>query len=76
VFNSIGAYLLVILRENLVFLEELWDVGLVGYFEHGDPLNGHFGGSACGDTAINGTSENCEECGIAHRLCQGDDTRA
>ena len=75
-FNASPAYLLLILREGLVFLEELWDVGLVGYFEHGNSLDGHFGGGACGDIAINGASEECEEYRIAHKLCQGDDTKA
>ena len=42
----IGAYsyLLLVLRKSLVLLEELRDVGLVGHFEHGDSLDGHFGG--------------------------------
>ena len=75
-FNASPTYLLLILREGLVFLEKLWDVGLVGYFEHGDSLDGHFDGGACGDIAINGASEECEECRIAHKLCQGDDTKA
>jgi hypothetical protein len=75
-FNASRAYLLLILREGLVFLEELWDVGLVGYFEHGNSLDGHFGGGACGNIAINGVSEEFEECRVAHELCQGDDTKA
>jgi hypothetical protein len=74
--NALLAYLLLILRKCLVLFEELRNVGLVGYFEHGDSLDGHSGGGACGDIAVNGASEECEECGIAHRLCQGDDTTA
>ena len=73
-FNASPAYLLLILREGLVFLEKLWDVGLVGYFEHGDSLDGHFDGGACGDIAINGASEECEECRIAHK-CVKETTR-
>lgn len=37
-------YLPLFLLERLVFLEEFRDIRLVGYFEHGDPLDGHFGG--------------------------------
>ena len=65
-FNASPAYLLLILREGLVFLEKLWDVGLVGYFEHGDSLDGHFGGGACGDFAVDGASEEYEDCKVAH----------
>jgi hypothetical protein len=74
--TAIIAYLLLIFRESLVFLEELWNIGLVGYFEHGDPLDGHSGDGACGDIAVNGASDECEECGIAHQWCQGDDRKA
>jgi hypothetical protein len=34
-------YLLLVLLESLIFLEELRNIGLVGYFEHGDSLDGH-----------------------------------
>lgn len=37
-------YLLLVLLQGLIFLEELWDISLVGYFEHGDSLNGHLVG--------------------------------
>ena len=37
-------YLLLVLLKRLVSLEELRNVGLVAYFEHGDSLNGHLGG--------------------------------
>ena len=66
VFNAISAYLLLILRESLVLFEKLWNVGLVGYFEHGDSLDGHFGDGACGDFAVNGASEEREECRTVH----------
>ena len=56
-FNASPAYLLLILREGLVFLEKLWDVGLVGYFEHGDSLDGHSGGGGCVDFATDWISE-------------------
>ena len=36
-------YLLLVLLESLIFLEELRNIGLVGYFEHGDSLDGHLG---------------------------------
>lgn len=37
-------YLLLVLLQGLVSLEELWDIGLAGYFEHGDSLDGHLAG--------------------------------
>jgi len=37
-------YLLLVLLESLIFLDELRDVGLVGDFEHGDSLDGHICG--------------------------------
>lgn len=43
-YSASGTYLLLFLLERLIFLEEFRDIRLIGYFEHGDPLNGHFGG--------------------------------
>jgi len=60
------AYLLLVLREGLVFFEELLDVGLVRYFEHGDSLHGHFGGGGCADVAVNGVPDECESCWSFH----------
>jgi hypothetical protein len=37
-------YLFLVLRKCLVLLEELRDIGLADYFEHGDPLDSHSGG--------------------------------
>lgn len=37
-------YLLLVLVESLVSLEKLRNVGLIGYFEHGDSLDGHLVG--------------------------------
>lgn len=37
--------LLLVLLKGAVLLSECRDVGLVGDFEHGDSLDGHFGGS-------------------------------
>ena len=37
-------YLLLVLVESLISLEELRNVSLVGYFEHGDSLDGHLVG--------------------------------
>lgn len=37
-------YLFLVLLQGLISLEELWDIGLAGYFEHGDSLDGHLAG--------------------------------
>jgi hypothetical protein len=37
-------YLLLVLLECLIFLEKLVNIGLAGYFEHRDSLDGHPGG--------------------------------
>jgi hypothetical protein len=49
-------YLLLVLLEGLVFLEELRNVGLVDYLEHGDSLDSHLGGSYV-ELAIGGFSK-------------------
>jgi len=74
--DQVIAYLLLILREGLVFLEKLWYVGLVGHFEHGYPLDGHVGGVACGDVAVNGAFEESGKCEMTHQLYRGDDRKA
>lgn len=43
-FMSDLMYLLLVLLQGLVSLEELWDIGLAGYFEHGDSLDSHLVG--------------------------------
>jgi len=74
--DQVISYLLLILREGLVFLEKMWDVGLVGYLEHGDSLDGHFGGGACGDVAVTKASEESGKCEMAHQLYRGVDRKA
>ena len=46
-------YLLLVLLEGLISLKELLNVGLFGYFEHGDSLDGHL----CGGHVELATSE-------------------
>jgi len=37
-------YLVLVLLKSLIFLEKLRNIGLAGYFEHGDSLDGHLVG--------------------------------